>query len=496
MSALLTSLLDFSRAAGSGRPTLAPAGLGQPDHVSTGEERRDRVGLDRRGRLVADVTQDGQDLWMELQVVETRRGRGFRRLIGHRPRVVTGCTVRATGRSQLPGRLPISQITERAPTYRRGMSELEEAEERWRLTIDNAPVGIALVDMDGRFLRVNETLCRTLGYEPEHLIQLTFQELTHADDLDRDLELRDALVSGQIPRYRLRKRYRRADGDHVWADLFVSLARDASGRPLHFISYVEDVSEQVEVAERIQRMNQDLLEQKSRLERSNDDLEAFATLASHDLQAPLGTVRGYLELLGAEYGDVLGPQGTRWVARASEATQRMSALLTSLLDFSRAAGSGRPTLAPAGLGALLDGVMADLADLLSRTGTTVRLVGPSIEMLVDTARLRQVLQNLVQNAVKYHHPDRPPVVEVSATELDDRWQVVVADNGVGVPPEDRERVFRMVQQAGRTESGYGVGLAVSRRVVERHGGHIWIEDNPGGGSRFCFTIPQPTPTHH
>jgi PAS domain S-box-containing protein len=376
------------------------------------------------------------------------------------------------------------------------MSELEEAEERWRLTIDNAPVGIALVGMDGRFLRVNEALCRTLGYEPERLIQMTFQELTHADDLGRDLELREAIVDGRIPRYRLRKRYRRADGTDVWADLFVSLARDASGRPLHFISYVEDVSEQVEVAERIQRMNQDLLEQKSRLERSNDDLEAFATLASHDLQAPLGTVRGYLELLRTEYGEVLGSQGGRWVSRASDATERMSALLTSLLEFSRAAGSGRPTLAPAALGALLDAVMADLADLLFRTRTTVRLVGPSVELMVDAARARQVLQNLVQNAVKYHHPDRVPVVEVSATELDDRWQVVVADNGVGVPPEDRERVFRMFQQAGGAESGYGVGLAVSRRVVERHGGHIWIEDNPGGGSRFCFTIPRPAPTSH
>ncbi|HET9500419.1 MAG TPA: ATP-binding protein [Marmoricola sp.] len=371
------------------------------------------------------------------------------------------------------------------------MSDLAAAEERWRSTIDHAPVGIALVAPDGHFLRVNEALCRTLRYEPDRLIRLTFQELTHPDDLDRDLELRDALLAGRIPRYRMRKRYRTADGDHVWTELFVSLARDHEGTPLHFISYIEDVSEQVAAAERIERMNRDLLDQKARLERSNDDLEAFAALASHDLQAPLGTVRGYLELLHNEYSETLGPQGSRWLGRATEATARMSVLLTSLLEFSRAVGSGRPQLETTSSQTLVEAVIADLAELLHRTGTAVHLHGPSVPLTVDSARLRQVLQNLVENAVKYHHPEREPVIEIEVEPRPESWKFSVADNGIGIPVADRDRVFTMFQQASPAGAGYGVGLAVSRRIVERHGGRIWIEDNPDGGARFCFTIPVP-----
>lgn len=368
------------------------------------------------------------------------------------------------------------------------MPEDEGAAERWRLTIDSAPVGIALASLDGRFLMVNAALCRILGYSADELTRRGFDDLTHPADLDRHLDLRRQLVEGRIPRFRMRKRYLQADGRIVWADLFVSLARDEEGQPLHLITYVDDVTEQVRAAERIERMNQDLLQQRERLQRSNDDLEAFAALASHDLQAPLGTIRGYLELLSGEYGDRLDEQGHTWLNRASEASERMSRLLTTLLEFSRAAGSGEPLLETVDLGALVGEVTADLGELVSSTRASVRFTGPVTDIVCDRSRLHQVLQNLVQNAVKYRHPERDPVIEVGVVERDDHWQVTVADNGVGVPDEDRERVFTMFQQSDPEHAGFGIGLAVSRRIVERHGGRIWVEDNPAGGSRFRFTI--------
>ncbi len=138
------------------------------------------------------------------------------------------------------------------------MPELADAEERWRLTIDNAPVGIALVSLEGQFMRVNEALCRILGHTPEELHKLDFQQLTHPDDLGADLDLLDQLVAGEITSYRLRKRYLHADGHHVWADLSVSMVRDPSGTPLHFVSHVADLTDEVKAAAQIQEFNRQL----------------------------------------------------------------------------------------------------------------------------------------------------------------------------------------------------------------------------------------------
>ena len=134
----------------------------------------------------------------------------------------------------------------------------------------------------------------------------------------------------------MRKRYLHADGHHVWADLSVSLVRDGEGKPLHFVSHVADLTEEVEAAARIEEINRELNEQRLRLERSNADLEAFAMLASHDLQAPLATIRGYMELLEATYGGVFDDRALEWVGRITQAADRMSQLVNSLLDFSRA----------------------------------------------------------------------------------------------------------------------------------------------------------------
>jgi PAS domain S-box-containing protein len=216
---------------------------------------------------------------------------------------------------------------------------LAAAEERWRLTIDNAPVGIALVGLEGQFLRVNAALCRSLGYTEAQLLDLDFQRLTHPEDLDADLSSLEQLVAGEITSYRMRKRYLHADGHHVWADLSVSLVRDTGGTPLHFVSHVADLTEEVKAAAKIEEFNRELSAQKALLERSNADLEAFAMLASHDLQAPLATIRGYVELLETRYVDVFDDRANEWVSRVSEAAARMSQLVNSLLDFSRVGGA-------------------------------------------------------------------------------------------------------------------------------------------------------------
>ncbi len=369
---------------------------------------------------------------------------------------------------------------------------LEAAEERWRLTIDNAPVGIALVALDGGFDRVNDALCAILGYRPEQLMRLSFQDITHPDDLETDLKFLDQLVHGQIPSYRLRKRYLHGDGHVVWADLSVALVRNAAGEPMHLVSHVADLTEEMTAATRIEQMNAELSEKTARLEQSNADLEAFAMLVSHDLQAPLSTVLGYLQLLESEYAEVLGPQGADWVGRASSAASRMSQLVNSLLTMSRSDRAMQRV--PLSLSELVVDVCADLDPLIQEHGAMIEVQEDALVVWADPGRLRQVIQNLVQNALKYRQPHRPPAVSV-AVEVDGvgerGWLVTVDDNAVTIPVERREQVFGLFERldVDERETGHGIGLAACRRIVQRHGGRIWIEDNPAGeGNRFRFTL--------
>jgi PAS domain S-box-containing protein len=366
---------------------------------------------------------------------------------------------------------------------------LAAAEERWRLTIDNAPVGIALVSLEGQFLRVNQALCRILGYSAEELLELDFQQLTHLDDLDTDLHYLKQLVAGEIPSYRMRKRYLHAEGHHVWADLSVSLVRDGRGKPLHFVSHVADLTEEVQAASRIEEINRELSEQKILLERSNADLEAFAMLASHDLQAPLATIRGYMELLETTYDDVFDERATEWVDRITQAADRMSQLVDSLLDFSRTGATRERVLVP--VSELVEEVRHDLSQLIAEADAEVVVLPGAPAVLADRSRLRQVLQNLIQNSLKHRHPDRAPRCEVSTEEREADWLVTVTDNARGIPAEHRESIFTMYARVDDGAPGHGIGLAACRQIVERHGGTIWVDSTPGGvGSRFSFTLPR------
>jgi PAS domain S-box-containing protein len=369
------------------------------------------------------------------------------------------------------------------------MPELVDAEERWRLTIDNAPLGIALVSLEGQWLRVNDALCRMLGYTQEELHDRDFQQLTHPDDLGTDLGLLEQLVAGEIPSYRMRKRYVHADGHHVWADLSVSLVHDAQGTPLHFVSHIADLTEEVAAAGRIEEINRELSDQTVRLERSNADLEAFAMLASHDLQAPLATIRGYLELLETTYGGVLDDRAAEWVGRITQAADRMNLLVSSLLDFSRAGTTQQRV--PVRVPELVDEVRHDLAQLISDTDADIRASADAPAVMADRSRLRQVLQNLIQNALKHRHPERAPRCEVTVEEREVDWLVNVTDTALGIVPDHRESIFSMYARVEGAGPGHGIGLAACRQIVERHGGSIWVDDNPAGpGSRFAFTLPR------
>jgi signal transduction histidine kinase/CHASE3 domain sensor protein len=252
------------------------------------------------------------------------------------------------------------------------------------------------------------------------------------------------------------------------------------------------------------RANQRALEERAReLARSNADLEQFAYVASHDLQEPLRAVVSYLQLLERRYGGKLDERAEKYIGYAVDGGRRMQTLITDLLTYSRV-GRREVEMEPVDLDVILDRVLDGLRVAIEESDAVITH-DPLPTVVADTSQMTQLLQNLIANGIKFRG-EAPPRIEISAERQEiapapgtshgtshGAWLFSVRDNGIGIAPEYRERVFVLFQRLhGRDEySGTGIGLAVCKRIVERHGGTLWVDDAPGGGSTFRFTIPDP-----
>jgi signal transduction histidine kinase/tetratricopeptide (TPR) repeat protein len=224
------------------------------------------------------------------------------------------------------------------------------------------------------------------------------------------------------------------------------------------------------------------------LERSNSDLQQFAHAASHDLSEPLRMVSSYLQLLEKRYGGRLDSQADEFIGIAVDGAARMQAMIDGLLVYSRA-GTAEYELAEVDCGAVVEQVLASLRTRIDETGATIT-VGDLPLLRADQIQLAQLFQNLLSNAIKFV-ADGPPQVSVSAQRAHGAWDFQVSDNGIGIEPRHAGRIFTVFKRLHGRDSypGSGIGLAICKRIVERHGGRIWVESEPGAGSSFRFTIP-------
>jgi signal transduction histidine kinase len=248
-------------------------------------------------------------------------------------------------------------------------------------------------------------------------------------------------------------------------------------------------SEREHLEERVAERTAALSRATTALESSNQELQQFAYAVSHDLQEPLRSITGYLQLLDRTAGPVLTGEPRQFLAIAVDGGRRMHAMIKDLLEYSRL-GTGELQAAPVNCAAAVAEALDNLHQGIEESGATV-IAEDLPEVKASAAQLTRLFQNLIGNAIKYADPARPPQVRVSAERDGDFWTFSVADNGIGIAPEFAERVFILFQRLhGRGQyDGNGVGLALCRRIVERHGGKIWVEGRPGGGSVFRFTLP-------
>jgi signal transduction histidine kinase len=226
---------------------------------------------------------------------------------------------------------------------------------------------------------------------------------------------------------------------------------------------------------------------EDKLRRSNHDLEQFAYVASHDLSEPLRVISGFVELLSRRYGQRLDEEGERFIEFIVSGVERMQTLIDDLLAYSRA---GRATLEPrdCDAAAVVSDLLRALRPELDARGVDVQ-VGELPTVKAEKSLLRQIFQNLITNAVKFSDTEES-VVRIRAERIPGGWRFDVADNGPGIEPRYRERIFEMFQRLhGRDVAGSGIGLAIVKRLVERHGGRVWASDADPRGAVFSFTIP-------
>jgi PAS domain S-box-containing protein len=399
----------------------------------------------------------------------------------YRTLLVRGVAVRDPGK-------PVRVIGSRVDITDRKRAEqgLRDREERFRGAFQAAAIGFALVETDGRFRAVNPSLCTMLGYGEAELLTMTWQDVTHPDDVERDRPLRARLAAGEIESFHLDKRYVHRGGTVVWGQLAVSLVRDAAGTPAYTVAQVTDVTARKEAEQALAR-------HAAELERSNAELQQFAAIASHDLQEPLRAVASYVQLLAERYLG-LDERAGRWTGYTVAAVERMQRLVAGLLALAQVR-TDRGALAPASLEASLAHAWEHLRP--RHAGSRARLTRGALPTLVaDPTQLEQLFQNLLGNALKYRRPGVPPRIHVSAerraTASGAEWELAVRDHGIGVKTEDAGRIFEIFQRLHRDDEyeGTGIGLAICRKIVERHGGRIWVEPAPGDGAVFRFTLPE------
>lgn len=362
---------------------------------------------------------------------------------------------------------------------------LKLSEEILRFTLDYSPIGMAIVGLDGRWLRVNHALSTMLGYSQEELVSIDFQSVTYPQDLEDDIALVEHLLSGEVDSYQMDKRYIRKDGTPLWTQLNVALVRDDDGSPRYFVSQIQNISTRKQQEENQQRLIAKLVE-------TNKELERFAYAASHDLREPVRLVHSYTELLRQEYGPQLDDMGQKYLSICAKASFRMYRLISDLLDYARVDRDSESHERFA-----VESTLSYVTDMLAANieARQARIThGALPEITCNKPAFTVLLQNLIGNAIKYGRPDVPPEIHLEAERKDKHWLFCVHDNGLGIKPEYLQQIFEPFTRlhSNAESEGSGMGLAICRKIVDRMGGKLWVESTPGQGSSFCFMLPAHT----
>ena len=334
---------------------------------------------------------------------------------------------------------------------------------------------IWLKDQDGVYISCNPEFERFFGATESEIVGRTDYDFVDKQlaDFFRQND-RDAMAAGKPNVNDEWVTYAR-DGHRALLETIKTPMFDALGHLTGVLGIARDITSRVQT--------------ETTLKRANEDLEQFAYVASHDLREPLRMVSSYITLLERRYGQFLDEDGHQFIAFAREGAERLDRMVLDLLDFSRVGRHGSAFISLP-LTDVIGDAVKNLGLLVTETKAEISVAADLPVVLGVRGELVRLFQNLIGNAIKYHHPDRHPVIGITCRKCDESWQCSVADNGIGISEEYFERIFGIFQRLHTREQydGTGIGLAVCKKIIEHHGGRIWVESQLEKGSIFSFTI--------
>jgi PAS domain S-box-containing protein len=405
-------------------------------------------------------------------------------------------------KGQVKGNLLVSVI--RHAIERKKIEQaLSAAKRQLEYVIDSSPAITYICEASRNYCAkwISRNVSQQVGYtEKDFLSDPNFWiNHIHPDDreqiLDRLKDITEEDYSG------IEYRFLHKDGDYHWMHDEVRVSRDDHGRPVELIGSWYDVTERKRTEDELRKYRErleELVEERTaelkktadELTRSNADLKEFAYVVSHDLKEPLQAMRGFLTLLEKRYKDKLDEKANEFIKYTIDSAKRMQELIKDLLEYSRVGTKKSKEFKPTDCSLILNKVISNLQAAIEESRAKVtNTILPTV--MADVTQLSSLFQNLIGNAIKFRGAEAPRV-HISAKRKGDEWLFSVCDNGIGIDPEFADRIFAVFQRLHTTEQypGTGIGLAICKKIVERHGGRIWVESQPGKGATFYFTIPE------
>lgn len=389
------------------------------------------------------------------------------------------------------------------------ITERKNAEEKLRNIVEGSPIPTFVITEMHKISHWNAALEALTGLSKAELIGTNKQwaafypcerpvlaDLIADEAPERDMKAlygdsckKSSLIDGA---YEAENFFPALDAEGTWLFFTAAPLKDAKGAIYGALETMQDITERKKAEEELRKYHEhleELVEERTaELERSNAELQQFAYVASHDLQEPLRMISSYLQLLERRYKGRLDADADDFIFFAVDGAKRMQALICDLLAYSRVQTRGKP-FEPTDAEQVLNLTLKNLQTAIEESNAKITR-DPLPTVIVDEVQLIQVFQNLIENAIKFPG-DELPRIHVSAEKGANEWIFSVSDNGIGIDPQYAEKIFGLFQQlhAAREYPGTGIGLAVCKRIVERHGGRIWVDSELGKGSTFYFTIP-------
>jgi PAS domain S-box-containing protein len=386
-----------------------------------------------------------------------------------------------------------AKLKEQADALRKQAAVLQKTEQRFRSLLEAAPDAMVMCRADGEIIMVNSQTELLFERGRDTLLSTSIRSLVPgwAFPPRPGQTLADGMAKTPPVERGVELLAIRASGREFPVEISFSPLQTEDG--VVITSAIRDIGDRKINEEKIRDLNSTLearvMERTEELMRSNEELQQFAYVASHDLQEPLRTVSVYAQLLARRYAGQLEGEADQFIHYIVDSAERMEKLIHDLLDFSRVDARGTDFFTKMSCEAALDDALRNIRSLIEETGAIVTR-GPLPAVMGDTVQFTRLMQNLIVNSIKYRSQE-PPQIHIAARADGPEWLFSVRDNGIGIDPKYAEKVFGIfrVLQTRNSNSGSGMGLAICRKIVTRHEGRIWVESEPGRGSTFHFAIP-------